>query len=61
MKSSTFVSFLEKLTGIQDIIPDPHYRGSGVHQTLPGGNLDIHADFNRYSHTNPHPNPNPIS
>ncbi len=48
MKSSTFISFLEKLTGINDIIPDPHYRGSGVHQTLPGGHLQVHADFNRY-------------
>jgi fructose-specific component phosphotransferase system IIB-like protein len=49
LKSSTFIRFLEKLTGIQDIIPDPHFRGSGVHQTLRGGNLNIHADFNRYA------------
>jgi hypothetical protein len=48
LKSSMFIKFLEKLTGIEDIIPDPHYRGSGIHQTLPGGFLNIHADFNRY-------------
>lgn len=48
LKSSMFVQFLEKLTGIEDIIPDPHYRGAGIHQTLPGGLLDVHADFNRY-------------
>jgi hypothetical protein len=36
LKSSTFIEFLEKLTGINDLIPDPHYRGSGIHQTLPG-------------------------
>lgn len=48
MKSSLFIKFLERLTNIEDIIPDPHYRGSGVHQTLPGGYLAIHADFNRY-------------
>ena len=48
LKSSTFINFLENLTGISDLIPDPHYRGSGVHQTLSGGHLDIHADFNRY-------------
>lgn len=43
-----FVKFLEKLTGIENLIADPHYRGSGIHQTLPGGFLNIHADFNRY-------------
>lgn len=48
LKSSMFIKFLEKLTGIEDIIPDPHYRGAGIHQTLTGGFLDIHADFNRY-------------
>mmetsp|Transcript_7940 Transcript_7940/g.36165 ORF Transcript_7940/g.36165 Transcript_7940/m.36165 type:complete len:185 (-) Transcript_7940:162-716(-) len=48
LKSSMFVAFLERLTGIDDIIPDPHYRGSGLHQTEPGGFLRVHADFNRY-------------
>jgi len=48
MKSSGFIKFLEKLTGIEGLIPDPHYRGSGIHQTLPGGYLNLHADFNRY-------------
>lgn len=48
MKSSLFVNFLEQLTGINDIIPDPHYRGSGLHQTDSGGFLRVHADFNRY-------------
>jgi len=48
LKSSIFVEFLEKLTGIDDIIPDPHFRGSGLHQTDPGGFLRVHADFNRY-------------
>ena len=48
MKSSLFISFLEQLTGIDDILPDPHYRGSGLHQTDNGGFLRVHADFNRY-------------
>lgn len=48
LKSSSFVSFLEQLTGIDGIIPDPHYRGSGLHQTETGGFLRVHADFNRY-------------
>mmetsp|Transcript_38584 Transcript_38584/g.61839 ORF Transcript_38584/g.61839 Transcript_38584/m.61839 type:complete len:335 (-) Transcript_38584:511-1515(-) len=49
LKSSLFVKFLERLSGIENIIPDPHYRGSGLHQTGPGGFLRVHADFNRYA------------
>jgi len=49
MKSSNFIRFLEQLTSISPIIPDPHYRGSGLHITASGGNLDIHADFNKVS------------
>lgn len=49
LKSEKFTSFLSQLTGIKDLIPDPEYRGSGVHQTLSGGYLGIHADFNRYA------------
>lgn len=47
-KSSTWISFLENLSGIKGIIPDPHFRGSGVYVTGPGGHLQIHANFNRY-------------
>jgi hypothetical protein len=48
IKSSHFVRFLELLSGIEDIIPDPHYRGAGIHQILPGGFTGIHADANYY-------------
>ncbi len=43
-----FVDFLEELTGIDGLIPDPHYVGGGLHQIGPGGFLKIHADFNRH-------------
>jgi hypothetical protein len=46
--SSTMAEFVEMLTGISGIIPDPHFRGGGLHQTLPGGLLGVHIDFNRY-------------
>lgn len=46
LNSSTFVSFLEKLTGIDGLIPDPHLWGGGLHQIERGGYLNIHADFN---------------
>ena len=44
--SYPFIHFLETLTGIDGLIPDPHYHGGGLHQILPGGKLEIHADFN---------------
>jgi Rps23 Pro-64 3,4-dihydroxylase Tpa1-like proline 4-hydroxylase len=46
--SSTFISFLEKLTGIPGVIPDPHFEGGGLHQIERGGYLKMHVDFNRH-------------
>lgn len=43
--SPEFVEFLVKLTGIDDLIPDWTMDGGGLHQTLNGGHLNIHADF----------------
>lgn len=48
LNSSTFVNFLEQLTGIEGIIPDPHFVGGGLHQIEPGGYLKVHVDFNRH-------------
>lgn len=44
--SLAFLDFLETLTGIKGLIPDPHFDGGGLHQILPGGKLAVHADFN---------------
>jgi hypothetical protein len=41
-----FLSFLEKLTGIEGLVPDPYLEGGGLHLIMPGGYLGIHADFN---------------
>ncbi len=46
LNSSSFISFLETLTGIDGLIPDPHFWGGGLHQITRGGYLKIHADFN---------------
>lgn len=46
LNSGTFLSFLERLTGIRGLIPDPHLFGGGLHLIEPGGFLKIHADFN---------------
>lgn len=47
-----FILFLEEMTGIQGLIPDPYYVGAGIHKTLNGGHLDIHADFNLHRQMN---------
>ena len=39
------MAYLEELTGIEDLIPDWTMDGGGLHQTLRGGHLNIHADF----------------
>jgi hypothetical protein len=38
--------FLETLTGITGLIPDPYFEGGGLHQIEPGGFLKVHTDFN---------------
>ena len=50
--SAVFISFLEKLTGIEGLIPDPYYRGGGMHQIIPGGFLKVHVDFNWHKKLN---------
>jgi Rps23 Pro-64 3,4-dihydroxylase Tpa1-like proline 4-hydroxylase len=46
LNSQAFLGFLEELTGIEGLIPDPHYEGGGLHETKRGGHLGVHADFN---------------
>ena len=46
LNSRDIVNFLEKLTGIEGLIPDPHFAGGGLHELRPGGFLKVHADFN---------------
>ena len=46
LNSRPFILFLEEMTGIKGLIPDPYFIGGGIHKTLNGGHLDIHADFN---------------
>jgi len=43
--SRAMVEFLEGITTIQGLIPDPYYVGGGYHETATGGKLGIHADF----------------
>jgi len=47
-----FLQFLEALTGIRGLIPDPYFAGGGLHETERGGRLGVHADFNLYAPLN---------
>lgn len=46
--SAPFLRFLERLTGIENLIPDPYFTGGGLHQIVRGGKLGVHADFSRH-------------
>src|SRR5579884_4012535 len=46
------LQFLETLTGIRGLIPDPYFEGGGLHQIEAGGFLKIHADFNKHPRLN---------
>ena len=46
MNGFEMLLFLERLTGIEGLIPDPYFGGGGLHQIEPGGFLKVHADFN---------------
>lgn len=50
--SRPFILFLEEMTGIKGLIPDPYYIGAGIHEVANGGHLDIHADFNLHKPMN---------
>ena len=52
LNSRTMLRFLERLTGIDHLIPDALFEGGGLHQILPGGFLKIHADFNKHPEWN---------
>jgi len=46
MNGPDFLGFLEKVTGIPHLVPDPYLEGGGFHSIGRGGFLKIHADFN---------------
>ena len=46
LNSGPFLSYMENLTGIDNLIADPSYFGGGLHWIENGGFLEVHADFN---------------
>jgi Rps23 Pro-64 3,4-dihydroxylase Tpa1-like proline 4-hydroxylase len=46
LNSPRFIHFLEKLTGIDELVADPSLEGGGIHRIGTGGFLKVHTDFN---------------
>jgi Rps23 Pro-64 3,4-dihydroxylase Tpa1-like proline 4-hydroxylase len=46
ISSRSFLLFLETLTGLKHLIPDPYFLGGGAMATGNGGYLNTHIDFN---------------
>lgn len=48
----SFLEFLEKVTGIEALLPDPYLEGGGLHCSGAGGILAPHTDFHVYPRLN---------
>ncbi len=44
-----FLRFLESVTGIPKLLPDPYFEGGGLHCSGPGSTLAPHTDFHVYT------------
>ncbi len=45
LQSPEFVAFISAMTGIENLKIDDTLEGAGLHQSLTGGFLNVHADF----------------
>jgi len=45
LNSPAFVSWLSQVTGIEGLLADESLEGGGLHQSGPGGFLNVHTDF----------------
>ena len=55
LNSPEFVAWVSELTGIPGLLADPILEGGGLHQSGPGGYLNVHTDFSMHHfHTNWH-------
>jgi hypothetical protein len=48
LNSPEFVAWISKLTGIPNLVADPMLEGGGLHQSGPGGYLNVHTDFSMH-------------
>lgn len=51
INSGRFLEALSQITGVLNLIPDPHFHGGGLHETRTGGRFELHVDFNLHHKT----------
>jgi hypothetical protein len=54
LHSSKFIRWLEQLTGVEKLLPDPHLVGAGYMKSFRGDTLQVHTDFNWVEETHLH-------
>lgn len=45
LSSPRFIAWLERITGIAGMLPDPELDGGGLHLIPSGGHLNVHVDY----------------
>lgn len=45
-QGSSFLKWIEKITGVEKLVADPHMRGGGICRAPSGSSLGLHNDFN---------------
>jgi 2OG-Fe(II) oxygenase superfamily len=48
LNSPEFARWVSELTGIPNLMADPTLEGGGLHQSGPGGYLNVHTDFSKH-------------
>jgi 2OG-Fe(II) oxygenase superfamily len=55
LNTPEFVAWVSEVTGIPNLMADPMLEGGGLHQSGPGGYLNVHTDFSQHHfHTSWH-------
>jgi hypothetical protein len=54
VQSDAFLQLVSEITGIKNLLYDPHYIGGGTHNNLDGQELDPHVDFTHHPITSHH-------